>query len=335
MTSELSKIVGLKIFINLRNFMKKIVISLFFFVMTSISHANPNFSIPDQMTIKEHWISLTKSYEIKTRTEKLGILYRRFFSLPLEYDFYDNSDTKTATAKMRLFSMSTHLDVYGQNNELIGSVEEKMFAFYPTFKIYANNSVTKLAQAEMNFWGTKFYVYDPGTHQEMILMSRSLFRVKNDWTINVTNRELLQQKNIDSRLLITVLAMQGEIEEWKRQKNEEWKRQKNEDCRTNHCLKARKNEPNKNELLQKISHLNTKYDLEKLDASNKDNLEFLADELEQGFNAENQSNMDQSNEDKVNAFTEYCLNLLKVQGQSDVRKKAISTLLNLRLQGHN
>ena len=311
--------------------MRKIVISLFFFVMTSISYANSNFSIPDQMTIKEHWISLTKSYDIKTKTEKLGILYRRFFSLPLAYDFYDSSETKTATAVMRFFSMGAHLDVYGQHSELIGNVEEQLFTFYPTFEIYANNSATKLAQAEMNFWGTKFYVYDPRTHQEMILMSRSFFRVKNDWTINVTNKELLQHKNIDSHLLITVLAIQGEIEDWERKEKEY--------CQNNYCLKKRKNKLNNTEkyhvLLQKISSLNMKNTLEKMDASYQDTLEFLADELEQGFDAENQSNIDQSNEDKVNAFTEYCLNLINAPGQSEVRKKAISTLLNLRLQGHN
>ena len=197
--------------------MKKIVMSLLYlFLAVQASYASPVFSLPDEVSVHEHWISVTKSYDIETKSQKLGTLYRRFFSLLLTYDFYDSRDVKTATAQARFFSFGAHLDIYDQNNVFIGGVEEKIFTFFPTFVVLGSDSSTKLARAEMNFWGTKFYIYDTVTNQEMAVMSRPFFRFKNDWTINVTNRNLLDQKNIDSRVLMTVLAVQGEIEDWKK-----------------------------------------------------------------------------------------------------------------------
>lgn len=141
---------------------RKLINFLSFFFIFHVSFANPTLS--DELFINENWISLTKSYNIKTRKQKLGTLYRRFISLLLTYDFYDPLNVKTATAKARFFSFGVHLDIYNQDNVLIGEVREKIFNFFPTFEIIDQDSVTKLAHAIMNFWGTKFYIYDPETH---------------------------------------------------------------------------------------------------------------------------------------------------------------------------
>lgn len=160
-------------------------------------------------------------------------------------------------------------------------------------------------------------------------MSRSFFRFKNDWTINVTNRALLDQKSIDSRVLMTVLAVQGEIEDWKK------------DHQNDYSLKAANaQQPQSdqyNALSQQIKTLTIKEGLDKLEKPSQETLEALADELDQGFNAEYPSTDDptQSNEERIKAFTSYCLNLVSAQDTPDTKKKAILTLLNLRLQGHN
>jgi len=64
-------------------------------------------------------------------------------------------------------------------------------------------------------------------------------------------------------------------------------------------------------------------------------LEAIADELDHAFNTANQAtdNQDQSNQEEVKAFTTFCFNLLSSHDLSDTKKKAILTLLNLRLQG--
>lgn len=312
--------------------MKRIIMSvLFLFIAVNSSSANTSFSLPGEVFVHEHWISLTRSYDIETKTHKLGTLYRRFFSLLLTYDFYDPMDVKTATAKARFFSFGAHLDIYDQTDTFIGGVKEKIFTFFPTFEILAPDSSTKLARAEMNFWGTKFYIYDPVTHQEMAIMSRSFFRFKNDWTINVTNRALLDQKSIDSRVLMTVLAVQGEIEYWKK------------DDQNDGSLKAKTAKVQQSQsdqydgLSQHIKTLNIKEGLNKLEKPDQETLEALTDELDQGFNAEYPliDDPNQSNAERVKAFTSYCLNLVSSQDMPDTKKKAILTLLNLRLQGHN
>ncbi len=295
--------------------MKRILINLFIlFFMLNVSYANSNSVLPDEVTVREHWISLTKSYDIETKTQKLGTLYRRFFSFLLTYDFYDPLNVKTLTAKARFFSLGVHLDIYDQTDAFIGEVEEKIFAFFPTFEIIDRDSATKLARAEMNFWATKFYIYDPLTNQEMAIMSRPFFRLKNDWTMNVTNRMLLEQKNIDSRVLMTVLAVQGEIEDWQKRENEK-----------NRQYYA---------MMQQLTTVSLNSALDKLAPPRHSSLEALAAELDQGFKAEYPSFAAQSNEEQVNAFTTYCLNLASSPEQSDTKKKAILTLLNLRLQGH-
>ena len=133
--------------------MKKIVFSLFllFAGMTAqCASIQPDF--PDEVSVHEHWISLTKSYDIETKTQRLGTLYRRFFSFLLTYDFYDPMNVKTATASARFFSFGAHLDIHDLTDRYLGSVEEKIFTFFPTFEVFGPDSSSKLARAEMNFW---------------------------------------------------------------------------------------------------------------------------------------------------------------------------------------
>lgn len=301
--------------------MKKLVTGLLFALLTMSSPISLGGSIPDDLAVREHWISLTKSYDIETNTHKLGTLYRRFFSFLLTYDFYDPRDIKTATATARFFSFGAHLDIYDQTDSFIGSVEEKIFTFFPTFEILGYDSYTKQARAEMNFWGTKFYIYDPATNQEMAIMSRPFFRLKNDWTIHVTNRALLDQKNIDARVLMTVLAVQGEIEDWK----------KNND--SDGYLKAKPNTAY-TKLSREINTLNSNNHFKTDEKLSEKRIELLANELDQEFNAMHPASEEQSNEERVKEFTSYCLEQINSQNLSEDKKQALLTLLNLRLQGH-
>jgi hypothetical protein len=290
--------------------MKKIILSLFLLLSTTLSHAdNP---VPDDISVREHWISLTKSYDIETKEKKLGTLYRRFFSLRLTYDFYDAKDIKTASAKAKFFSFGPYLTIDDQNDTRLGSVKEKIFSYFTTFEIFAPDESTQLARAEMNFWGTKFTVYDPVTSQEMAIMSRSYFRLKNNWTLHVSNQAVLEQKNLDPRVLMTVLAIQGEIEDWKK------------DHKNKSSLNAKQTL-----MHQQIATLSTTEQFEDLENPSEESLEILAEELEQQFNTENPSTHNARDEEHIQAFITFCLQ--KSQELPDAKKKAILSLLNLRL----
>jgi uncharacterized protein YxjI len=309
--------------------MKNLIISLLLLssaLSSNLSRADSY--IPDEVFVNEHWISLTKSYDIETRTQKLGTLYRRFISLFLTYDFYNPMDVKVATAKARFFSFGAHLDIYDQSDAFIGGVEEKIFTFFPAFEIIAKDSRTKLARAEMNFWGTRFYIYDTETGQEMAIMSRPLLRLKNDWTINVTNRALLEHKNIDSRVLMTVIALQGEIEDWQKEHKAD------NNLRAESPSSAQLSLADYEALLKNITTEGEKQELVQVEKPNSEQLEFLANELDDAFKAEHESNGEQNNSEQVKTFAAYCLSLVNSNSIPDSKKKAILVLLSLRLQGH-
>ncbi len=309
--------------------MKNKVLKLFPLVLSlNLGFASSTFNLPKEFMVNQKWMSLTKSYDIETKTEKLGTLYRRFLTFLLTYDFYDSQNVKTATAKARFFSYNLHLDIYDQSEDLIGEVEEKLFYFFPTFEVIDKNSIDKLARAEMNFWGTKFNIYDPQSNQEMAVMSRSFFRLKDDWTINITNPELLKQKNIDPRVLMTVIAVQGEIEEW------ETNYQNNRSLQSNPNFQMNNKGQFPRELKQKITRLAKENKLDNLALPPQSNLEALADELDHGFKMMYPNISELSNEEQLYTYTNYCLNQVSAPEQTDSKKKAILTLLNLRLKGH-
>ena len=303
---------------------------LFLCLAINLSYASPQLPIPDEVFVHDNWIGLMKSYTIETSSQKLSTLNKRLLNLRLGYDLYDPQDIKIASAVAKVNSTGVYLDIYDPYNIHLGAVDEQIFAFFPSFIVLAGDSTTKLARAEINFWGTKFYIYDPDTNEEMAVMSRAFFRIKNNWTINVTNRHLLDQKNIDSRVLMTVFALQSEITDWQRN---------NYDDITVRTFNAKQKPYQSNEfkiLSQKINALRLQQGLDKVEKPSDANLEALADELEQAFMVENPAinNHHQTTQERMDAFTSYCLTLASSKDVSETKKKAILTLLNLRIQGH-
>lgn len=296
---------------------------------TNVAFALPSNDIPDEFYITQHWISHTTSFDIETKTQKLGTLYRRFFSLLLKYDFYNNFDEKLATAKSKFFSLTAHFDVYDQNEALLGVAEEKLFSFFPTFVIYARDGVTKLANAKMNFWGTCFTLYDPRTDREMATMSRSFFRLKNDWTIKITNRALFSSMNIDSRVLMTVLAFQGDRENWDKPDD-------NNNLRNRAALPMAQSADSAKlqtkPLMNKIALLSKTQGLDKENTPSPEVLESVANELQQGYDAQQINEVNDTAQEKINHFTDYCFTLIQSNALPTVKQKAILHLLKLRLE---
>jgi len=296
------------------------------FISLNSSNALANSDIADEMYISEHWISLTTSYDIETKTRKLGTLYRKFFSLLLTYEFYDPFDNKLAIARSKFFSLTAHFDIYDNFDNFLGAADERLFSFFPTFDIYGQDGVTKLATASMNFWGTTFTIYDPNTNQEMAQMHRSFFRIKNNWTFKITNKPLFYHKGIDSRVLMTVIAFQGDREYWESQKDNQRTLVRSEN--NNEVMPKQVNM-----LLEKIDRLAKQYPLDNIEKPDTKTLESIANELETTYkqNESVDSNI-QSNKEKLNAFVDYCLEYIQSSDVSESKKKAIFYLLKMRLE---
>ncbi|WP_058466651.1 hypothetical protein [Fluoribacter gormanii] len=293
------------------------------------SFALTNTKIPDEMYIKEHWISLTTSYDIETKTRKLGTLYRKFFSLLLTYEFYDPFDNKLAYARSKFLSLTAHFDVYDNYENFIGAADERLFAFFPTFDIYGQDGYTKLAKASMNFWGTTFTIYDPVTDKEMATLYRPFFRLKNDWTFNITNRALFNQKEIDSRVLMTVIAFQGDREYWESTHRDSLK-----------ALTKKSNQENEvtseqvSRLLEQIATLRKQEGIENVKNPDPKMMDVVAIELEHNYRKIRATDEPtQENQEKLAAFADYCLTLVQSNTLTNEKKNTILFLLKTRLEG--
>lgn len=286
------------------------IFSLLFFISTAYAT-----DMPDQVDVKEHWISLTKSYDILSGNLKLGTLYKRFFSFLPTYDFYNFKNIQIASAKTRFFSLSAQLDIYDDNNVVLGSVEEKIFSFFPTFDLYDKDLATKLATAEMNFWGTRFDVVDPYTHQEIAIISRPFFQFKHDWSITVTNRALLERKNIDSRVLLTVVAVQGEIEDWKNSFPTSF---------------SSSQIPVPEMFQQQLKQISISENLKATENQNQQELIAMMEKMDQAFKHLDKTYL--TDEERMNAFMSYCMDYLNNPDNAHESKSYLFTLLKLKFR---
>ena len=305
--------------------MKKIVMGLLFWLSFSSLHAFTLDEIPNEFYVNQHWISYTTSFDIESKTKKLGTLYRKIFSLFLTYELYDPSNAVLATAQARFFSLGAYFDVKNSEGNLLGTVEEKIFTFFPSFTIYSDG-VNKLAQAEMNFWGTTFTVYDAATGEEIALMSRQFFRLKNDWTIKIINRELLKARNIDAKLLMIVLAFQGDQEYWIQQQQQNNIRNLKSSASTKVNIQAAQ---------EQINVLASDQDSNQNELPTKATLERIAKQLDSDYqkqvslhvaeqNAEN-------NSEKLDGFINFCREKIASEKTTGPEKKAIVYLLQKRM----
>jgi hypothetical protein len=318
--------------------MKKILVALLFlFICISsrfvIADEIPNY-IPDELYITEQWISLTTSYDIGTKTEKLGTIYRRLFSFLLTYDFYDAFNNKIAYARSKFFPFTVHFDVFDTNENFLGAADERLFSFFPTFDIYDREGDIKLATATMNFWGTTFYIYDPITNKEMAYMSRAFFRLKNDWAFHVSDRDLLEEKNFDPRVMMTVIAFQGDREYWENQNKKNRFKTIPQDSRALQLSDISIDQVNA--LLDKIDELAQQEGLGDFSKPNEQTVAVMVDELDNGYLNTYPSDISlETSEKKLTAFTDYCFNLVQSSTLSDEKKKAILFLLKARLEAVN
>lgn len=323
-----------KLTLNMEVIMKKIFAVLFsLFLLINSNSLYADNEVPNEFYITEHWISLTTSFDIETKTHKLGTLYRKFFSFLLTYEFFDPFDNQIATARSKFFSYTAHFDIYDRNERFLGYAEERIFTFFPTFDIFGRDGSTKLARAAMNFWGTTFTIYDPVTDLEMATMHRPFFRVKNNWTISITDRALFERKNIDFRVLMIVLAFQGDRENWEKDQNNSLNKKRELTHSNNAALIV--SDSQITALKSRIATVSQQSGLDNVQKPDETTLEQIAIELEKDYN-NTQANTDattQTAQERLSSFIDYSLHLIDSTDMPAAKKKAIVYLLKMRLEG--
>jgi uncharacterized protein YxjI len=311
--------------------MKRIFLALFSLLLqTQIAYADEkSIPLPNEIYVSEHILSYTTSFDIETKTQRLGTIYRRVFSLNTNYDFYDPNNLKVAEARAHFFSIMAKFDIVDQNNNAIGLIEEDFWSFLPSFKIFSADRSTKLADAHMNFWGTKFTITDAATDEEIGTMSRPFFRIKNRWTIKITDWPKIQAKGIDPLVLITTLAFQVDKEYLSRRHN-------NND---NNFYKATANMKiqetpktvNTEILLNQVQTLEQELNLDAIPNPENAFLELVANELQDGYEQATASDK-QMLDTAVQSFIDYCFAKAKADELPLEYKKAILILLRDRLE---
>ena len=311
--------------------MKKLLISILSIFLISPAHA---FDLEEKMYLAEHYASYTTSYDVSTDEKKLGTLYRRVLSLNTKYDYYNLQNKLLATAESHFFTFGAHLDIFDDNKVLLGTVEEKVFSWFPSFEIFSPDGV-RLASATMNFWGTTFTLYDGRSTRVLAEMSRDFFRLRNYWTISIKDKARITERQIDSRLLLTVLAVQGDIEyleQYRRRERERQARPFNpyptpqaSARRLSATQDDVKNMRNKySDFLKKEKELNDALlpDAKQLDS--------LAKQLDTDFQQQ-YAGMELSSNERIERFVDYCIDIAEASGTTPDTQKAILHLLNKRL----
>lgn len=195
--------------------LKKIL--LFGFIALSSWKADASFPppLPEQFYVTQRWFSLTLSFDIECPDYKMGCVHRRFFSFRTQYDFYDSDENLQAKAKLRWISFMPIFDLTDEFDQPLGRVEEHFFTFFNTFDIISPDDKVQ-AVAKLNFMGTQYTLTDPTTNEVMATLSRSFFRLKDNWSVEILRPDLFEGRKIDPRLFITVMAFQTDMENWRK-----------------------------------------------------------------------------------------------------------------------
>lgn len=177
-------------------------------------------NLPNTFFIEQRWASLTQGFDICSQDRIFGTVFRRFFSLTPQYDYYDTKENLVATGRMRIFSFGAIFDITDANDQPIGSVEERIFSFFPTFQIFTPDD-RRVAVASMNFWGTTYTLYHPVTNQQIGSLWRPFFRFKDNWTLTIDDPHTYSTLGVDPRLFIILAAFQTDSDEWRRRCRED------------------------------------------------------------------------------------------------------------------
>ncbi|MBN9378322.1 MAG: hypothetical protein BGO14_06635 [Chlamydiales bacterium 38-26] len=200
--------------------LKKYIFQSLIILVGIASSLQAHVEIPSQFFVKQHWISLTNTFDIETHDRKFGTIHRKLLSWTPEYQFFDVYDQLQAKAKMRFFSFGATFDIYDLFERPLGRVDERILTFFSTFDLYRSDGY-HAAKAKLNFWGTKYTVSDPHTDAIIATLKRSFFRLKDDWTVDIIDSSLFFEKQIDPRMFILVMAFQTDRDYWKSKRERE------------------------------------------------------------------------------------------------------------------
>jgi len=192
---------------------KTVLYFLVFILLMSSNLKADNFfdhECPTEFVLSEAW-NIIRTFDIKVKDKKVATVKRQITIVP-EYAFFDAEKNLTGRARMQFFHLDTVLELEDADNKLIGMIKGYagilLQIHFGNFDFF-NKSGEHIAEAQLNLKGTKYTIVDPVTKEEIASCTRSFFRLRSKWTVKIKNRALFNEKNIDSRHIISLLLAQS------------------------------------------------------------------------------------------------------------------------------
>lgn len=167
--------------------------------------------LPEEFTITERFIAFTPTFDIAVSGNTIATARKRIFSWTTTFDLEDSDKMPLAYAKAKFLAWGTMADVFDPLDRKIGWIEEVTWKIisWPEFRIF--NEESRLAAiAKMNFWGTRFDLFEPDNSDHVFAsVSRPFFRCFRDkWTVQILDPRYFGIGCIDPRLLIMIAVYQ-------------------------------------------------------------------------------------------------------------------------------
>lgn len=179
----------------------------------------PEFSVPNEFKAREQLISIGTDMELRADKTRFGDVEQRTIRLTPTFDLYNIDGKKVASARQKIFSWGTSIEVKDCENKLIGSVKENIFSsiwnFYTRYDVLDAKGNIIAASKKMEFFTTNFTIYS-NSNEEILKMTRPMMNLFNDvWTVKITKSDA-----IDARLLSMIPAFKTAADNKKREEEE-------------------------------------------------------------------------------------------------------------------
>lgn len=202
--------------------MKSLLILIALSAAMSAQAVCPEFSVPDQFKAREQLITIGTDVELYANKTRLGEVEQRTIRLTPTFDLYNIDGKKVASARQKIFSWGTSIEVKDCEGKLIGSVKENIFSsiwnFYTRYDILDANEKIIAASKKMEFFTTNFTIFN-NSNEEVLKMTRPMINIINDvWTVSISKSGV-----VDPRILTMIPAFKTAADNKKREEEEKKK----------------------------------------------------------------------------------------------------------------
>lgn len=170
-------------------------------------HAD-GFLLPNQFSLESRKLGNILQFHLKSEGDSIGVIHRKAFCKT--YEFVDSFHDLQSVAAYAPESLPTFkVIVTDAEGGKIGTIEELAYCFLPAFYFLSPDG-TILATLETNFWNTEILVHDTLSGDTIAKLFRPAFREVPDWSCEILIADYFTPSHIDSRLLISFLAIMSD-----------------------------------------------------------------------------------------------------------------------------